>query len=151
MLDAHDVAIKDMCNVSCLICTKIRGNQFIPVYHSAVLAFLEYLVQIGRIPQEIDYMSLILLLLAESSFWKETVFNCLAGSVLQVQVNALFLSLMAAGIIHSQPNSESLQWTIKQVYATGNNGFLEASIGSPFYKMDAAWQGINLFSETHVR
>jgi hypothetical protein len=66
-------------------------------------------------------------------------------------VNALFLSLTAACIIHLQPKSDSLQWTIKQVYANGINGLIEASIGSPLYKMDAAWRGINLFSESCVQ
>jgi hypothetical protein len=57
MLDAHDVAIEDTYNDSCLICTKKWNNQFILVYRSAVMSFLEYLVLIGRIPQEIDYKS----------------------------------------------------------------------------------------------
>jgi hypothetical protein len=69
-----------------------------------------------------------------------------AGSVSQLQSDALFLSLTAAGIIHLQPKSDSLQWTIKQVYVNDIHGLIDASISSPLYKTDVAWWGINLFS-----
>ncbi len=120
MLDAHDVVIKDTCNDSCSICTKKWNNQFILVYCSAVMSFLEHLMLTGRIPQEIDYKLPILLLLAGSPFCKEAIFDRVAGSVSWLQVNASFLSLTAAVIIHLQPKSDSLQCAIKQqVYTNG--------------------------------
>jgi hypothetical protein len=108
MLDAHDVVINDTCNDSCLICTNKWNDQFIPVYRSEFVSFLEYLMLIGRIPQEIDYKLPISLLLTGISYWKKTIFNRVAGSVSRLQVDALFFSLTVAGIVHLQPKSDSL-------------------------------------------
>ncbi len=55
LLERNFVANKDRCNDACSICTKIWHVQFLHVYCSAVVAFLEYLMQIGRLPQDVDY------------------------------------------------------------------------------------------------
>jgi hypothetical protein len=67
MLDAQNVSVNDLCD-GCLIRTKKWNDQFISVYRSAVVAFLEYLMQIGKILQEINYKLPISLLLAGSPF-----------------------------------------------------------------------------------
>jgi hypothetical protein len=73
--------IDEKCDNSCSICTRKWHNQFLPVYHSIVVAFLEYLMQMRKLPQEVDYKALISSLLAKSKFWKEAIFNCLAGGI----------------------------------------------------------------------
>jgi hypothetical protein len=47
LLDPNFVPNDDKCNDACSICTKKWHDQFLPVYQSAVVAFLEYLMQIG--------------------------------------------------------------------------------------------------------
>ena len=63
----------------------------------------------------------------------------------------MFLSLIAAGIIQLLRNNESMQCSIKRVYAGSNDGLIEATIGVPFYKRDDVCWGINLFCEDRVR
>ncbi len=126
-------------------------KQFLPVYHSGVEAFLKYLMQTGKFPHVVDYKSPILSLIAGSPFWKEMLFNCAAGGISRLQVDALFLSLTAAGIIQLLTNNQSTQWSIEHVYAGSNNGIIEATIGVPlFYKRDDVCRGINLFCEDRV-
>ncbi len=80
ILDAHAV-VGNICENMCLFCTKKWHKQFLPVYCYGVVAFLEYLMQTGKIPKDVDYKSPILLLLAGSSFWKETVFEHVGGGI----------------------------------------------------------------------
>jgi hypothetical protein len=99
-----------------------------------VVAFLDHLMQTGKIPNGIDYTSPISLLLAGSPFWKETVFDPMAGGISRIQVNALFLSLTPTGITHLHPFAVEHQASLH----ISNNGFIEATISSPFYKRDDA-------------
>jgi hypothetical protein len=87
------------CNTLCSICTEKWHEQFLPVYRSSVVAFLEYLMQTGKCPHIIDYKSPISSLLVGSPFWEEMLFDRAAGVMSRLQVDALFLSLTAAGIV----------------------------------------------------
>jgi hypothetical protein len=95
--------IDERCDNSCSICSKKWHNQFLPVYCSSVVAFLDYLMQTEDLPQEVDYKAPISSLLAKSKFWKEAIFDCAASVISQMQVDALFLSLTASGIIQMVP------------------------------------------------
>jgi hypothetical protein len=64
------------CDNSCSTCMKRWHKIFLPVYHSSVEAFLEFLMQTGKFPQQIDYKSLISNLLATSAFGRR---QCLIG------------------------------------------------------------------------
>jgi hypothetical protein len=66
----------------------------------------------GKLPQEIDYKALISSLLSGSAFWKEAVSNHAAGIISRMQVDALFLSCTASGMIQMQLQNPSLEWTI---------------------------------------
>ena len=93
-LDGHE--IEDRCDSTCSICTQKWHKQILPVYHSeVVLAFLEYLIQTGKLPHDIDFKLLISSILAGSSFWKEIIFDPAPGGISQLQVDTLFLSLLA--------------------------------------------------------
>jgi hypothetical protein len=73
--------IDETCDNSCFICTQKWHDQFRPVYRSSVVAFLEYLMQLGKLPQDIDYKAPISLLLVGSKFWKEAIFDRAAGDI----------------------------------------------------------------------
>jgi hypothetical protein len=120
LLDPNFVANDDRCNHACSICTKKWHDQFLPVYCSAVLAFLEYLMQFGQLPQDLDNKSPILSFLAGNNFWKDMVFNRASHAISQLQANTFFLSLTALGIIYIQATNNKLQWTIKRVYVNVN-------------------------------
>jgi hypothetical protein len=141
-LDAH--VVEDRCETLCSICTKEWHKQFVPVHHFGVVAFLENLMQTGKLPQKVDYKSPILSLVAGSTSWKEAIFDCAAGGKSRLQVNTFFLSLTMLGMIHLQPSKECFQWSIKQVNVCANDRFIEETIGSPFYKRDNVWHGMNL-------
>jgi hypothetical protein len=47
--------IDEKCDNSCSICSRKWHDQFLPGYCSSVVAFLEYLMQTGKLPQEVDY------------------------------------------------------------------------------------------------
>jgi hypothetical protein len=110
--------IDEKCDNSCSICSRKWHNQFLPVYSSSVVAFLEYLMHMGKLPQEVDYKAPISLLLAKSKFWKEAIFDCAAGGISQMQVDASFLSLIASRIIQMEPENTSLEWVITRQFTT---------------------------------
>ncbi len=97
----------ESCDNLCCICTKKWHDQFIPVYSSYVVAFLECLMQTGKLPVEVDYKDPISSLWAGSAFWKETVFDWAACGISRMQVDALFLSLTASGILQLNPKDTS--------------------------------------------
>jgi hypothetical protein len=47
-------------------------------------------------------------LLAGSAFWKGTIFDRATGDISRMQVDTLFLSLAASGIIQLQPKNKTL-------------------------------------------
>ena len=74
---------------------------FLPVYRSSVELFLEFLMQSGQLPQEIDPK------LPVSA--KETLFDRAAGGIFRMHVDSLFLSLIAAGMIKMTMQNNALQ------------------------------------------
>ncbi len=71
----------DRCDNSCCICTKRWHEQLLPVYRSAVVGFLEFLMVSGQLPQDVDNKDSISSVLAGSAFCKETVFDRAAGGI----------------------------------------------------------------------
>ncbi len=145
----------EQCDNSCGICTKRWHEQFLPVYRSGIIGFLDFMTLTGKLPQGIDGKASISSLLAGSAFCKETIFDRATSSILRMQVDALFLSLAASRIIQLWPKNETLQWDIVCEYNNvynNDSSFIEAHIGVPTYKRsDDAWWGIHLFSEFRVR
>jgi hypothetical protein len=101
---------------------------FIPVYRMSVVSIIKFLIITGK-------------LLAEVAFWKETVFDKKFLSVSRINVDAFFLSLATNGILKLEPKKDSVFQEL----------FIEAHIGTPLYKCDNSWNGINVFSETRKR
>ena len=111
---------------------------FLPVYRSSVELFLEFLMQSGQLPQEIDPK------LPVSA--KETLFDRAAGGIFRMHVDSLFLSLIAAGMIKMTMKNNALQWVIAREYDPSGTSIIESQIGHPLYKCDNVWDGIHLFS-----
>ncbi len=109
------------------------------------------LMQTGKFSQDIDYKSPFSSLFVGCPFWKEAVFDWAAGGISGMQVDALFLSLTALGIIQLQILNTLLQWSITQEYMTATNCFIKSHVGHPMYKRDDAWQGVHLFCKSRVR
>ena len=118
-----------------------------------VVGFLKFLMLTGQLPHDIDYKNPISSLLVGSAVWKETAFDQAHSWISRMQVDALFLSLTASGILQLNQKDTSLQWGIAREYASANNNdcFIEAHIGIPIYNRDDARRGVNLFSKNHVR
>ena len=62
---------------------------FLPVYWSSVELFLEFLMQSGQLPQEIDPKLPESAILASNTFWKETLFDRAAGGISQMHVSRI--------------------------------------------------------------
>ena len=114
---------------------------FIPVYRTSAVSFIEFLMITGKLPAEVDYKNPVSSLLAESAFWKETVFDKNFLSVSRINIDAFFLSLATNGILKLEPKKDLVF----------HESFIEAHIGTPLYKCDESWNGINVFSETRKR
>jgi len=89
---AHTRLDYEACSTSCPICTRRWHEVFIPVYCTSVVSFIEFLMITGKLPAEVDYKNPVSSLLAESTFWKETVFDKNFLSVSRINVDAFFLS-----------------------------------------------------------
>ncbi len=98
-------------------------------------------MQTGKLPKEIDYKAPISSLLVGSTFWKEAVFDHASSGISRMQVDTLFLSLTASGMIQMQLQNPSLEWTIAHEYNTANDCFIESHIGRPIYRRDDVWRG----------
>ena len=117
------------------------------------MSFIEFLMITGKLPAEVDYKNPVSSLLAESAFWKETVFDKNFLPVSRINVDAFFLSLAANGILKLEPKKDSVfQWVIAREYggSAKAESFIEAHIGTPLYKRDESWNGINVFSKTRT-
>jgi len=93
-------------------------------------------------------------LLADSAFWKETVFDRNFRLVSRIHVDAFFLSLAATGILKLEPKKDSVfQWLVALEYGASAKAklFIKTHIGTLLYKCDESWNGINVFSETRMR
>jgi hypothetical protein len=143
----------EVCNNSCPICTKCWHELFIPVYLMSVVSFLEFLMLTGKLPAEVDYTTPVSSVLAASAFWKETIFDRNFHKVTRNYVDAFFL-LAAAGILKLEPKKDSLfQWVVAREHGESITAvsFIEANIGTPLYKRDDLWNGINVISEARLR
>jgi hypothetical protein len=109
-------------------------------------------MQMGRLPQQLDYKKPISSVLVASAFWKEAIFDRAAGGISQCHVDSLFLSLIASGMLQMNFRNPTFEWIVVHEYGgTANNCFIENHIGCPIYKRDNAWVGIHLFSKERVR
>ena len=109
-------------------------------------------MQMGRLPQQLDYKKPISSLLVVSAFWKEAIFDCAAGGISRAHVDSLFLSLIASGMLQMKFRNPMLEWIVAREYGgTANHCYFENQIGQSIYKQDDTWVGVHLFSEERLR
>ena len=90
-----------MCT-SCPICNRRYHKDFLPVYKSGVAAFLEWLTLTTKLPFIVDRKIQVSLLLMTNTYWKEILFDKASTTITQTNVDSLFLSLAASGILEIQ-------------------------------------------------
>ncbi len=90
-----------------------------------------------------------------STYWKEMIFDKASSSVSWTNVNALFLSLAAAGILDIQSTPDGIMWMVGQEVPVvprqhARVTLVEATIEIAKYTMDKYWMGINQHPPTRI-
>ena len=141
---------------SCPICNRRYHKQFLPVYRSGVVAFLEWLTLTAKLPFIVDRKIQVSSLLMTRTNWKEIVFDKSSTSITRTNVDSLFLSLAASGILEIQNSPDGIRWMLGRQAPTitttdTNVALIHATIGTAKYTLDEYWVGINLHPVTRIR
>jgi hypothetical protein len=81
------------------VCKGTFANTFLPVFRYSVISFIDWLTATAKLPFPIDSKQQISLLLMLSTYWKEMIFDKASSLVSCSNMDALILSLAAAGIL----------------------------------------------------
>ena len=128
------------CQTGCPICTKQWHKQFLPIYKESLIRFFQSSTGRDRIPFE-DSTKLVSDVLWGDAYWLEHIFDRAAGGMKRTQVDALFLSLAAVGIMKiEKARGGVIRWNI------GWN-----ADDTPLYNNNDVWLGINLHNNTRAR
>ena len=93
----------------CLICNQRYHKDFLPVYKSGVVAFLKWLTLTAQLPFVNDGKIQVSSLLVISAYWKEIIFDNSSTSITRINVDSLFLSLAATGILEIQNSPDGIR------------------------------------------
>jgi hypothetical protein len=121
-----------------------------------VVAFLEWLTLTAKLPFIVDRKIQVSSVLMTSTYWKEILFDKSSKSITQTNVDSLFLSLAASGILEIQNSPDGIRWLLgRQAPTTAttdtNVALIQATIGMAKYTLDEYWVGINLYPVTRIR
>ena len=122
-----------------------------------MVAFLEWLTLTAKLlPFIVDRKIQVSSLLMMSTYWKEILFDKSSTSITRTNVDSLFLSLAASGILEIQNSPDGIRWMIGRqapttVTTDTNVGLIRATIGTAKYTLDEYWVGINLHPVTGIR
>ncbi len=138
---------------TCFICNCTYHKDFLPVFRSGVISFLEWLTATTKLPFIIDFKVNI------SSLLKQAIFGMRykpSKSVSWTNVDALFLSLAASGIIKTQNTNDGIKWFVGcqaplLPQTKINVTLMDARIGEAKYKLDEYWVGIHQHPPTRIR
>ena len=91
-----------------------------------------------------------------SNYWKEIIFDKASSSVSRTNVDALFLSLAASGIIEIQNKNDGIKWFVGRQapllpQPNINVTLMDATIGEANYKLDEYWVEIHQHSPMRIR
>jgi hypothetical protein len=84
---------------SCPICNRRYHKDFLPVYRSGVVTFLEWLTLTTKLLFVIDRKIQVSSFLMTSAYWKEILFDKLSTSITRTNVDSLFLLLVTVHLI----------------------------------------------------
>jgi hypothetical protein len=126
------------------------------VYRSGVVAFLKWLTLTAKLPFIVDRKIQVSSLLMTSTYWKEILFDKSSTSITRTNVDSLFLSLAASGILEIQNSPDGIRWMLGYQAPTTattdtNVALIHATIGTAMYTLDEYWVGINLHPVTRIR
>jgi hypothetical protein len=138
------------------ICNRTYHKDFLPIFQSGVISFLEWLTATAKLPFSIDFKVNISSLLMTSNYWKEIIFVKASTSVSRTNVDALFLSLAVSEIIEIQNTNDSIKWFVERQapllpQLNINVTLMGATIGEANYKLDEYWVGIHQHPPTRIR
>ena len=76
-----------------------------------------------------------------SEYWKEIVFDKSSSSVTRKNVDCLFLSMAASGILEMQNTNDGIKWVVGRLAPTTTQpnrdlSLIEATTGEAKYKVD---------------
>ena len=140
---------------SCPICNRRYHKDFLPVYQSGVVAFLEWLTLTTKLPFIVDRKIQVSSLLMTSTYWKEILFDKSSMWITQTNVDSLFLSLALSGILEIHNSPDGIRWMHgRQAPTTAttdtNVALIHATIGTAKYTLGEYWVGINLHPVTRI-
>lgn len=126
---------------TCPICTGEWHKMHLPVYKSHIIRFFESSTGRKLFPVTIDFKTSPSAFLSSRPYWKEWIFDRASKSVQVRHVDALLLSLFAAGILCIEKSKNSnfvmdITWT---------------DSSTPKYRDDTIWDGINVHDEERPR
>jgi len=121
-----------------------------------MVAFLEWLTLTAKLPFIVNRKIQVSSLLMMSTYWKEIVFDKSSTSITRTNVDSLFLSLAASGILEIQNSPDGIRWMLGRqaptIMTTDTNvALIHATIGTAKYTLDEYWVGINLHPVTRIR
>ena len=125
------------------------------MYKSDVVTFLKWMTLTAKLPYVIDGKIQVSLFLMTSAYWKEIIFDKASTSITRTNVDSLFLSLAATGILEIQNSPDGIRWVLgRQAPTTATTdtdvSLISVTIGVAMYTLDNYWVGINLHPATRV-
>ena len=138
------------------ICNRRYHKDFLPVYRRGVVAFFKWLTLTAKLPFVIDGKIQVSSFIMMSAYWKEILFDNSSTSITRTNVDSLFLSLAAPGILKIQNSPDGIRWVLgRQAPTTATTdtdvSLISVTIGAAKYTLDIYWVGINLHPATRIR
>ena len=124
------------------MCTGEWHKVHLPVYRSCLVEFFQSTHGSECFPWELSSRGKLSQKIRKSAYWLERIFDRAAGGIKATHIDALLLSLASANIIEVQRVQGEDRWNIKRSKADG---------GTPNYRKDEYWRGVNLHDEKRGR
>ncbi len=141
---------------SCPICTRSYHKDFLPVFWSSVIEFIEWMTATSKLPFKIENKIQVSSYLMMSPYWKEMIFDKASGSVSRSNINALLLSLTATGVLDIEHTIDGCMWIVGREaplvqHSHSRITLVEAMIGIAKNTKDDYWVGIQQHPLTRIR
>ena len=134
------VCERTSCVNQCPVCSGDWNKQFFPVYKDSVIRFFESSVGRSSLPVDITKTRSIGSIIWGNIYWIESIFDRAQSGVKRRNVNNLFLSLAAAGIMHIEKHDGGHRWAL-----------VWSDPDTLAYHNDELWDGIPLLPSNRRR
>ena len=130
------------CSSACPVCTNEWGKYFRPLWKDGVVSFFD---NIGEFPCDATYDKLMSLV-STSKYWTQAIFDVKCSTLCKYHYEAMYLQLIAAGLIRAETWRGNLSWVICREESTADMMF------PPFcYRDSNNWKGISLVRTSKKR